>query len=143
MPSLEPYGTPKQAMSSIAISAVGAKNASGRVLRGQLQVAPDTAARLQEYRSRDMRSRLVIAAVTLVLVVGSAAWIWDDMTKFSRIQQEAAAPPNWDEQQYLSKNPDVAIAVKRGRFTSGWKHYLIHGVDEGRSGVSIETLPKE
>ena len=65
------------------------------------------------------------------------------MQRLARIEQEFAPPPNWDEQQYLSKNPDVAAAVRRGVFTLGWQHYLISGVEEGRKGVSIDRLPTE
>jgi hypothetical protein len=59
------------------------------------------------------------------------------------IEQQFAPPPNWDEQLYLSKNPDVAVAVRMGRFKSGWQHYVAKGVEEGRKGVSIERLPTE
>lgn len=106
-------------------------------------MASDTAEKLRKYRSRDTLLLLVIVTTLLAVAAGFTAWIWVDMKSFTRIQQELTAPPNWNEQRYLSKNPDVAVEVKRGHFTSGWQHYVIHGVDEGRSGVSIEALPAE
>ena len=39
---------------------------------------------------------------------------------------------HFDEKYYLSKNPDVAAAVKRGEFKSGHEHYLRHGHKEHR-----------
>ncbi|MFQ5745429.1 MAG: hypothetical protein ACE5HV_17890 [Acidobacteriota bacterium] len=65
------------------------------------------------------------------------------MQHVARIEEERAPPPNWDEQLYLSENPDVAAAVRRGRFRSGWQHYLANGVEKGRKGVSIERSPTE
>jgi predicted SAM-dependent methyltransferase len=38
----------------------------------------------------------------------------------------------FDESEYLSRNPDVAAAVKKNIFRSGHEHYLMHGKNEGR-----------
>lgn len=43
-----------------------------------------------------------------------------------------ATEENFDEQQYLLQNPDVAAAVARGKFTSGRAHFRQHGQAEGR-----------
>ena len=67
-----------------------------------------------------------------------AVWICIYTQREALIEQQFAPPPNWDEQLYLSKNPDVAEAMRRGSFKSGWQHYVIRGVEEGRKGVSIE-----
>ena len=40
----------------------------------------------------------------------------------------------FDEQWYLTRYPDIALAVKDGRIPSGRHHYLWHGFDEGRLG---------
>ncbi len=40
---------------------------------------------------------------------------------------------SFDEDFYLAGNPDVAAAVARGDFASGYEHYLLHGSREGRS----------
>lgn len=41
-------------------------------------------------------------------------------------------PDTFDEAFYLGCHPDVASAVYRGDFTSGYAHYLAHGASEGR-----------
>ncbi|WP_129139169.1 DUF4347 domain-containing protein [Modicisalibacter coralii] len=40
----------------------------------------------------------------------------------------------FDEAFYLADNPDVAAAVSRGDFASGYEHYTRYGADEGRQG---------
>jgi hypothetical protein len=45
----------------------------------------------------------------------------------------AAAPQGFEEEWYLANNPDVALAVHRGEFGSGWHHYALFGQSEGRS----------
>ena len=99
--------------------------------------------KLKEIRREKTPSRLVLVAVVLAVSVGFAVWIYAHTQREALIEQQFAPPPNWDEQLYLSKNPDVAEAVRRGRFKSGWRHYVIRGVEEGRKGVSIERLPTE
>lgn len=42
------------------------------------------------------------------------------------------AAVDWDEQRYLSLNPDVGSAVSDGTFDTGLQHYLLHGIHEGR-----------
>jgi hypothetical protein len=39
----------------------------------------------------------------------------------------------FDEEFYLGTNPDVAEAVGRGDLQSGFEHYLLYGLREGRS----------
>lgn len=43
-------------------------------------------------------------------------------------------PPEWREQAYLAANPDVAAAVRRGAYESGYEHYRLTGLREGRRG---------
>ena len=43
-------------------------------------------------------------------------------------------PPDWQERAYLAANPDVADAVRNGLFESGYEHYRMAGLREGRSG---------
>jgi hypothetical protein len=45
----------------------------------------------------------------------------------------ASDAPRWfDEQCYMTQNPDVRNAVYSGGFMSGWHHYRVHGQYEGR-----------
>lgn len=48
---------------------------------------------------------------------------------------ESPPPKEWDEAAYLIANPDVAAAVERREFRSGWSHYLRHGQYENRDSV--------
>jgi hypothetical protein len=41
--------------------------------------------------------------------------------------------PEFDEAEYLRKNPDVAAAVARGALSSGLEHYNKHGIKEHRA----------
>ncbi|MGQ9368576.1 LysM peptidoglycan-binding domain-containing protein [Azospirillum sp. ST 5-10] len=45
----------------------------------------------------------------------------------------AAPPPGWRENAYLTAYPDVAAAVLRGTFASGYEHYRKFGEAEGRT----------
>jgi SAM-dependent methyltransferase len=44
-----------------------------------------------------------------------------------------ASPAWFDDTFYLQTNPDVAAAVRRGDFASGYEHFARHGEREGRS----------
>ena len=48
------------------------------------------------------------------------------------VLDEIVTLENYDEEAYLSANPDVANAVKDGRLTSGLMHFTIFGKQEGR-----------
>lgn len=39
---------------------------------------------------------------------------------------------DWDDADYIARNPDVARAVELKQFASGWQHYVQHGRAEGR-----------
>ena len=41
-------------------------------------------------------------------------------------------PLEYNEGEYLELNPDVAVAVEKGQFTSGIEHYLKYGFKENR-----------
>jgi SAM-dependent methyltransferase len=43
---------------------------------------------------------------------------------------------DFDDAGYLRLHPDVALAVGRGLFSSGWDHFRKHGLGEGRRWVS-------
>ncbi|HEY1847618.1 MAG TPA: class I SAM-dependent methyltransferase [Opitutaceae bacterium] len=43
---------------------------------------------------------------------------------------------DFDEQDYLRSNPDVAAAVAAGSIPSGWAHFVRFGLSEGRPGVA-------
>ena len=40
--------------------------------------------------------------------------------------------PDFDELVYLSNNPDVAAAVQKREFSSGWEHFVKYGYHENR-----------
>jgi hypothetical protein len=49
-------------------------------------------------------------------------------------------PDYWDEDDYLSANPDVAAAI--GYFSSGYDHFMRYGKFEGRrGGITIHGYP--
>jgi uncharacterized repeat protein (TIGR01451 family) len=52
-----------------------------------------------------------------------------------RAQSQSPLSPqgNFNEEWYLANNPDVAAAVHRGEFGSGWHHYVLFGQSEGRT----------
>ncbi|MGK7904275.1 MAG: Ig-like domain-containing protein, partial [Hormoscilla sp.] len=45
--------------------------------------------------------------------------------------------PTFDEEFYLAQNPDVAAAVERGEFSSGFEHFQLFGLAEGRLPAPI------
>lgn len=53
---------------------------------------------------------------------------------------------DFDEQAYLTQNPDVAAAIKAGQFKTGREHYDAFGKSEGRTpgysiGAELNNLP--
>jgi hypothetical protein len=55
-------------------------------------------------------------------------------TFLKMLLQLAIAHCDFDEDDYLDKNPDVRIAVTRGAIESGFVHYVGFGYFEGRRG---------
>lgn len=51
-----------------------------------------------------------------------------------------ATDENFDEASYLAGNPDVAAAVRKGDFTSGYQHFVSFGKREGRLQRDREGL---
>lgn len=49
------------------------------------------------------------------------------------------APRNWDEEAYLSANPDVEAAVNSGILSSGFEHWRRRGLLEGRRPGGFEN----
>lgn len=53
----------------------------------------------------------------------------------------------FDEQRYLAENPDVSRAIATKRFKTGFEHWLVHGLSEGRAAASkiapIDHLSEE
>lgn len=43
----------------------------------------------------------------------------------------------FDENYYLNQNPDVFVAIKQGFIASGYQHFLLSGIDEGRNPSPI------
>jgi hypothetical protein len=46
----------------------------------------------------------------------------------------------FDEAGYLRLNPDVRRAIELGHIQSGYSHYLLHGIAEGRQ---LPDMPRE
>lgn len=46
---------------------------------------------------------------------------------------------DFEDQDYLRKNPDVAAALRRGEWASGREHFLSSGYFEGRSGAGLDV----
>jgi len=51
---------------------------------------------------------------------------------------QAKSEESFDELTYLQSYPDVAEAVARGAFDSGWQHFQLHGRHEGRHSCKAE-----
>ncbi|HYD63851.1 AMIN domain-containing protein [Azospirillum sp.] len=49
--------------------------------------------------------------------------IWDDLKPM----------PGWREDAYLAAYPDVADAVRKGHFATGYEHFRLNGRNEGRT----------
>lgn len=47
--------------------------------------------------------------------------------------QKLSPSPYFDEQYYLESWPEIQAAVVKGDFTSGYAHFLLHGMNEWRS----------
>ncbi|WP_448192855.1 LysM peptidoglycan-binding domain-containing protein [Azospirillum sp. sgz301742] len=102
-----------------------------------------------------MRKVLILLAITLLPAVASvlgywagfrinlAAWMPPTPPAPEEPEPQAAMPPEWREDAYLARNPDVAAAVRSGVFRSGYDHYLRAGLREGRRGGLPDgmTLP--
>ncbi|MDK4713671.1 glycosyltransferase [Rhizobium sp. CNPSo 4039] len=63
---------------------------------------------------------------------------WPELEQLARKTRGfIPVPPSFDEQEYLRQNEDVIVAVREGRFSSGYSHYILHGRGEGRSRPSL------
>ncbi len=51
-------------------------------------------------------------------------------------------PAEFNEDAYLEHNPDVAAAIARGEFPSGWSHFFASGYREERQGVPAELADR-
>jgi GT2 family glycosyltransferase len=54
-----------------------------------------------------------------------------------------ALEASFDEASYLRENPDVAAAIARGDVESALKHYLTHGIREGRTAPPSPGEPRQ
>ena len=94
---------------------------------------------LNLFRKQDRVQKGLFFAVSCLLVAALVVGFRLSTDLEAGIKQSMVPPPGWVEQTYLDENPDVAAAVRSGHFESGWQHYLLHGIEEGRAGV---TLPQ-
>ncbi|MBU1566508.1 MAG: methyltransferase domain-containing protein [Proteobacteria bacterium] len=49
---------------------------------------------------------------------------------------EIVTHENYNEERYLLSNPDIALAVKKNTYSSGWRHFKRHGGKEYRKQES-------
>ncbi|PWC40449.1 hypothetical protein TSO352_01055 [Azospirillum sp. TSO35-2] len=54
------------------------------------------------------------------------------MLTYRQIHQEAGRRLPFDEEAYLTANPDVRSAVLAGNFPDGYSHFVQYGMAEGR-----------
>jgi hypothetical protein len=88
------------------------------------------------FRRQDRFQRGLFFAVTCLLAVALVVGFRLSTDLETDMAQSLTPPPSWAEQTYLDANPDVAAAVRSGKFVSGWQHYLVHGKREGRAGAA-------
>ncbi len=51
------------------------------------------------------------------------------------VAQTLPSRNEFDEQAYVQLHPDVAAAIRAGVVGSGWQHFTLHGLKEGRAWV--------
>jgi hypothetical protein len=64
----------------------------------------------------------------------AAVGAWLPRAERPAVLAGATPPAEWRERAYLAANPDVAAAVREGVFESGYEHYRLAGLREGRTG---------
>lgn len=57
--------------------------------------------------------------------------------------KSSAIDQGFDETTYLRLNPDVLVAVRAGKFSSGREHYEHYGREEGRLALAPSALPRD
>ncbi|MGO8800106.1 MAG: hypothetical protein ACLQE9_08990 [Roseiarcus sp.] len=82
---------------------------------------------------------LVRSLDTTPSAVASAERVVIPGSLFKLLLQMAVAYSDFDEERYLSANPDVKEAVERGEIESGHVHYVGFGYFEGRVGGMDEV----
>jgi O-antigen biosynthesis protein len=64
----------------------------------------------------------------------SVGWVANAVLKVRYSVRIPIQPaPDFDEQEYLARNPDVGRAVHKGQFSCGFAHYVAHGWTEQRA----------
>ena len=58
-------------------------------------------------------------------------------TLFRFLLSQAARYTKLDEEEYMRRNPDVAIAIRQGIWTTAHDHYAASGYFEGRTGAGV------
>jgi hypothetical protein len=92
---------------------------------------------LSLFRKQDRVLKGLFFAVSCLLVAALVVGFRLSTDLEAGMQHTMIPPSSWVEQTYLEGNPDVAEAVRDGKFESGWQHYLLHGIEEGRAGVTL------
>jgi hypothetical protein len=87
---------------------------------------------LNIFRKQDRIQRGLFFAVSCLLVAALLIGFRLSTDLETGLKQVLVPPPSWLEETYLDANPDVA-----GKFESGWQHYLMHGKEENRAGVTL------
>jgi hypothetical protein len=92
---------------------------------------------LNIFRKQDRIQRGLFFAVSCLLVAALLIGFRLSTDLETGLKQVLVPPPSWLEETYLDANPDVAAGVRDGKFESGWQHYLMHGKEENRAGVTL------
>jgi hypothetical protein len=92
---------------------------------------------LNLFRKQDRVLRGLFFAISCLLVAALVVGFRLSTDLEAGMEQNMIPPSDWVEQTYLDRNPDVAEAVRGGKFKSGWQHYLLHGIEEDRTGVTL------
>jgi hypothetical protein len=52
--------------------------------------------------------------------------------------EQAVEKSQIDEEEYVRKNPDVAVAIRKGEYQNAKEHYCKYGYFEGRAGTPFD-----
>ena len=99
----------------------------------------DVEVKLEQFRRNDRLGRiLMVLAIVGGLAISAGAGFGFVLWERSQQAELLTPPANWNEERYLERYPDVRQLVERGRFESGWHHFLANGINENRKAPGLE-----
>lgn len=104
--------------------------------RNQSEIVSDVEDKLGQLSRHDriFRGAFTLCGLIVVAVLITGFWLLRE-TKEEYLLR-TGPPAGWLDRAYLARYPDVAQAVRMGKFDSGWHHYVMHGRKEGRLGAN-------